>query len=402
MGGSVGGLTAALFLRDAGCDVQVYERSMTPLEDRGAGIVVHPASVRYLARNRPAEVDRVTAMAQWFRYLNRDGTTAHQEPCRYRFTSYYALHRALLMCFDPDRYHLGQEVTGFDQEEHEVTVRLASGSTERCDLLVCADGINSSARRILLPEVRPRYAGYIAWRGTVGEGELTPGTFATLHEAITYFVMPHSHILSYPIPSREGALDPGKRLTNWVWYHNVPEGRKLESLLTDRQGVTHEFALPPGSAQERYLEELREATMSDLPPPFAEMVNKTPTPFVQVIIDIEAPRMAFGRVCLMGDAAFALRPHIAAGTAKAAEDAWKLAEAVRTCGGDVIEALERWEPGQLALGRRAIARARQAGNRSQFDCTWRAGDPLPFGLYEVGDSSLPIGPGPILSTPTAA
>jgi class 3 adenylate cyclase len=45
--------------------------------------------------------------------------------------------------------------------------------TERCDVLVCADGINSAGRRLLLPEIRPRYAGYVAWRGRVAEHELS-------------------------------------------------------------------------------------------------------------------------------------------------------------------------------------------------------------------------------------
>src|ERR671933_827821 len=63
---------------------------------------------------------------------------------------------------------------------------------------------------------------------------------------------------------------------------------------------------------------------------------------------------SFRRVCLIGDAAFTLRPHAAAGTAKAAEDAWKLGGAVLKTGGDVAAALERWEPGQLKLGRRIL------------------------------------------------
>ena len=99
--------------------------------------------------------------------------------------------------------------------------------------------------------------------------------------------------------------------------------------------------------------------------------------------------MAFGCVCLSGDGAFALRPHAAAGTAKAAEDAWKLGEAVREASGDVTAALEAWEPGQLELGRRVLARTRDAGRRSQFEGGWQVGDPLPFGLYEVGDSAMP-------------
>jgi 2-polyprenyl-6-methoxyphenol hydroxylase-like FAD-dependent oxidoreductase len=64
-------------------------------------------------------------------------------------------------------------------------------------------------------------------------------------------------------------------------------------------------------------------------------VTATSEPFVQAVFDIEVPRMAFGRVCLLGDAAFALRPHIAAGTAKAAADGWALAQALDEARGDV-------------------------------------------------------------------
>ena len=105
-------------------------------------------------------------------------------------------------------------------------------------------------------------------------------------------------------------------------------------------------------------------------------------------MDCEAPRMAFGRLCLIGDAAFVARPHAAAGTAKAAEDGWQLARALRATGGRVAAALDRWEPGQLALGRSVLARTREAGRRVQVDNAWRIGDPLPFGLYTVGDSTM--------------
>jgi 2,6-dihydroxypyridine 3-monooxygenase len=140
--------------------------------------------------------------------------------------------------------------------------------------------------------------------------------------------------------------------------------------------------------QQRHIDRLREDAASVLPPPFAEMVLTTAEPYVQAIVDVEVPRMAFGRVALIGDVAFAARPHAAAGTAKAAEDAFRLGEAIKEANGDVVAALEQWEPGQLALGRRVLARTREAGRRSQFDGTWRVGDPLPFGLYEVGDSEM--------------
>ena len=117
-------------------------------------------------------------------------------------------------------------------------------------------------------------------------------------------------------------------------------------------------------------------------PPIAEVVRRSVEPFIQVIFDLEVPTMAFGRACLIGDAAFALRPHAAAGTAKAARDGWALAEMLDAAAGSVEEALERWEPGQLTLGRQVMLRAREIGNKSQFEGTWVPGDPgLAFGLY---------------------
>jgi 2,6-dihydroxypyridine 3-monooxygenase len=98
--------------------------------------------------------------------------------------------------------------------------------------------------------------------------------------------------------------------------------------------------------------------------------------------------MAFGRACLIGDAAFALRPHAAVGSAKAAEDGTRLAEAMAAADFDVAAALARWEPGALALGRGALERTREAGERAQHTNEWRVGEPLPWGLYEVGDSAL--------------
>jgi 2,6-dihydroxypyridine 3-monooxygenase len=96
--------------------------------------------------------------------------------------------------------------------------------------------------------------------------------------------------------------------------------------------------------------------------------------------------MAFGRVCLIGDAAFAVRPHAAAGTAKAAADGWALADALTAAGGDIPAALAQWERGQLALGQALLARCREIGDSSQVHGTFRPGDRrLIFGLYEPGN-----------------
>lgn len=386
MGGSLGGLTAALVLRDSGCEVDVYERSRAPLRDRGAGIVLHPATIRYLVDSGARACGEIGVAARVLRYLGPDGDVASEQPCRYRFTSYHALYEDLLTCMDEGRYHLAREVTGFDDGDDGVEVRLHDGARERVDLLVCADGMRSSARARLLPAVESSYAGYVGWRGALRESEMPAAAFDALDGAITYHVMRGSHLLTYPIPGLDGGA--GERMLNWLWYRNVAAGAPLEDLLIDRDGVRRSATVPPGHVHERHLASLCEDAAAQLPGPLAEVLAATASPFVQAVFDVEVPRMAFGRVCVIGDAAFALRPHVAAGTAKAAEDGWRLADAMTRCDHDVPAALRRWEPGQLALGRSALARTREAGERSQFRNTWQIGDALPFGLYRQGDSAL--------------
>ena len=228
VGGSLGGLTAALVLRDAGCDVEVYERSRHPLSGRGVGIVAHPATIRYSVERGGGDP---SSPVSFMRYLDRAGEIAHEEETRFRFTSYYSLYRDLLDLLGSERYHHGREMVGLSQDADAVTVELAGGEEARCDLLVCADGIQSTARRLLLPELERRYAGYVGWRGAVEEADLGANVRAALADALIYHVIPHSHILTYPIPSADESAEPGARTINWVWYRNVGAGAELDALM---------------------------------------------------------------------------------------------------------------------------------------------------------------------------
>jgi len=384
VGGSLGGLTAALVLRDAGCDVRVFERSSSALQARGAGIAALDATLRYLTASgaRPEDVCSSTA---WIRFLRADGSVQHQQRHRYLFSSWNTIYRSLLRLMDPERYALGHEVVAFDQPGERVTVTLADGSTATADLLVCADGVGSAARARLLPGVTPSYAGYVAWRGTVPERDLSQAAQPVFADAITYQVLTGSHILVYPIPGLDGSLARGDRLINFVWYVNVAEGPGLGQLMTGRDGIRRAVTLPPGAATNEAVDGMRQAAARLLAAPIAEVVTGVAEPFVQAIYDIEVPRMASGRVCLIGDAAFAVRPHAAAGTAKAAQDGWALAEELTAHDGNVPAALAAWEQRQLALGRSLLARTREIGDSSQFSGTFRPGDPrLIFGLHEPG------------------
>jgi 2,6-dihydroxypyridine 3-monooxygenase len=384
VGGSLGGLTAALVLRDAGCDVTVYERSSSALEARGAGIAVLEQTLRYPVERQGIPPQQISSSTGWIRFLEADGTVRHEQVHRYRFSAWNTVYRTLLGGLEPDRYLLGREMTSFTSDEGGVSVRFAGGSEVRADLLVCADGISSPSRRMLLPDVTPRYAGYVGWRGVVPERELTSGTYEVLHDALTYQLLPNSHILVYPIPGLDGAVEPGRRLMNMVWYRNVPE-KELPAFLTDRTGHQRTVSLPPGAARGDIVDEMRQNAARHLAPPLAEVVTSVDEPFVQAVLDIDVPRMIGGRACLIGDAAFAVRPHAAAGTAKAAEDGWVLAEELEKAGGEVPTALAAWERRQLALGSGLLARTREIGDSSQFTGGFRPGDArLIFGLYGPG------------------
>jgi 2,6-dihydroxypyridine 3-monooxygenase len=266
-----------------------------------------------------------------------------------------------------------------------VEVRFANGSGFEADLLVCADGVGSGARARLQPDAAAGYAGYVAWRGMVPERDLEPALTKRLCEAITYHVSANSHILVYPIPGLDGSVAPGERLINFVWYRNYLEGEDLDDLLVDRHGVRRDLCLPPGSVADHHRCEARAMAAARLPADIAQVVLSTADLFVQVVCDVEVERMAFDRVCLIGDAACVARPHAAAGTAKAAEDGWALAAALEDAE-TIGEALAAWEPGQLRLGRALVARARRIGARSQVDNAWRPGDPeLLFGLHAAGE-----------------
>ena len=384
-GGSIGGLTTGLVLRDLGCTVSIYERATTALEDRGAGIVVLPVTERYLdTRRRRAE--RVSIELTNWVYVDGDGEVISTDPGAYRFAAWSSLYRALLAEFGREHYHFDREVQGFEESSDGIFARFGEGRSVEGDLLVFADGFSSTGRAILLPDLSPEYAGYVAWRGTTEESALSGETQVLLRDAMVYQVLSSGHILVYAIPGPDGETSPPNRSINFVWYRNYPTGGPFEDLMRDRNGVLHSATMPPGSIRAAHLDEMRSAADRELAPPLLEVVESCSDPLIQAIFDVFSPRMAFGRTCLIGDAATTLRPHIAAGQAKACADAWSLRDALADARGHVPTALEGWEAKQVALARSAMDRTRAMGTASQFDRTMRPGDlDWKFGLWEPGN-----------------
>ena len=184
--------------------MDVYERASAPLEGRGAGIVLHRETLRWPTGPGGIPVERMSTPCRFLRFLARDGSVAYERPSDLRFTAWNTLYRALLADFGEERYHRGAAVEDVAGDG----VRLAGGEAVGADLVVGADGIDSTVRRRLLPEVSFRPAAYVGWRGVVGDDELPAENVAELGDGITYHAAPGTHIVVYPIRETRAARWP--------------------------------------------------------------------------------------------------------------------------------------------------------------------------------------------------
>lgn len=348
-GGSIGGLCAAVALRGIGCSVDVYERTPGPMSSRGAGIVVQPDLQNLL---RWASAPRLpTTACSARRYLQPVGTDSGDTPMPQLFTSWDAIYRTLRAAFPDEQYHSAAALSDFEQQDGRILACFDGHGSVEADLLVCADGWRSETRKRLLPGERPHYAGYVAWRGTLDEGDAPPGLAEYFDDRFTFCeARSGGHALCYLIPGVDAATEPGRRRLNWVWYMHTQDNIILDRLLTTRDGDRRDGSVPPGLVPDDRVSELHDAARRELHPRFEALVRATPQPFLQAILDQASPRMVFERVCLLGDAAFVVRPHTAAATAKAAADAASLASALHTPGQDVDVALTRWNGARVAAG----------------------------------------------------
>src|SRR5438132_13582447 len=178
VGGGIGGLTAALSLRQAGFEVDVYEQA-PQLTQIGGGINMAPNAARVLRRlGLAAGLDREgvrplsTHQRRW-----QDGRTLQRAPLNPRCEELYGaphltVHRADLLAiiasgFVAERVHLGHRLVGLDGKGDRFAASFENGERITVDILVGADGINSTVRAVLLGEEAPRFAGCVAYRGLV-------------------------------------------------------------------------------------------------------------------------------------------------------------------------------------------------------------------------------------------
>jgi 2-polyprenyl-6-methoxyphenol hydroxylase-like FAD-dependent oxidoreductase len=279
--------------------------------------------------------------------------------CPQTLTAWERLYRILRDAFPVAHYHRGIGLKSFEQTSRSVTAHFTDGRSMEADLLVGADGIRSTVRQQLLPDLSPLYAGYVAWRSLLPEQAIPPAIHRELFEHMTFCLPPGEQFLGYPVAGPDNDLRPGHRRYNVVWYRPAEESTELQRLLTDDSGVTHSLSIPPPLIRKEHIAKMRAAAERLVAPQFRAIARLMDEPVLQPIYDLETPRMAFGRVAIIGDAAFVARPHVGAGVSKACEDVSVLADAVASH--DVEPALMKFEAQRLPVGRRIIERARHLG-----------------------------------------
>jgi 2-polyprenyl-6-methoxyphenol hydroxylase-like FAD-dependent oxidoreductase len=364
VGGSMSGLFTAAFLRQIGWDVDVFERSPVELVGRGAGITTHPELLAALEQSG-AGTDDLGIEVQKRITIDRSGRIIGERPLRQILTSWDRLQRLLRATIDPAHYHLGHAFERVEQDERGVHVHFADGRIERGDLLVGGDGIRSGVRAQVAPDVRPIYAGYYIWRGAPNEADLSPQTLASIFPYFVFFLPERQQVIGYPIAGFNNDLRPGRRRYNFIWYR-VGDAQQLRAMCVDENGHQHDHSVPPPLIRRDLIAQMRADAEQIMPAAFVDCLRHIERPFFTPIYDFSAPRVVFGRIALVGDAASSSRPHMGFGVAKAGGDAHALARAL-DAHDDVDAALAAYDAERQPIGERIMLHGRKLGTHLGVD-----------------------------------
>ncbi|MBL8384646.1 MAG: FAD-dependent monooxygenase [Burkholderiales bacterium] len=381
VGGGIGGLAAALFLRQAGIEATVYEQAGS-LREVGAGLVVAPNMVRPLARlglaeRLPAFAVRLEAAWEFRRW--QDGRVLFVQPmgeaCAQRYGAHcYVAHRAdvlalLQQALPPRQLHLDRRLTAIAQDGREARLTFASadGSVHAVavDAVIGADGIHSAVRRLVAPTVEARFSGLCAYRCLV-PADAAPAM--ALRPVQTLWLGPHQHLVHYPIS--------GGRLVNLVAFAPARDWRD-ESWTAD--GAIADVLAEYAGWDERVRRLIGSATSTKR----WAMFDRDPL-----------ARWTDGRITLLGDAAHAMLPFFAQGAAQAVEDAVVLAACLAEASAQTLpaalaryEAIRRPRASEVQL----MSRGREIGNhlpdgaeQEARDAALAGGDPLAQSAWLYG------------------
>ncbi len=342
VGAGIGGLTAALALRQSGFDVHVYEQAHV-LREVGAGLALGANAVRVLHRLGLAEALRAVGVRSesWDFRDWQSGALLGRVPLADAGESrwgapFYNVHRAdlhdaLRAAVGDQHITLGSRCVSLEQHRSEVTLHFADGRHATGDVVIGADGIHSVVREYVAEAVQPTLWPQIAWRG------LAPGTVG--HE-VGLEMRQHVNLgrskmfVTYYVSSG--------RLVNWIGC--TPSDGWLEESWSARGD--REDAL---------------AVFDGWHPQVHALIAGTEAVFKWALFD-RPPLDTWtrGRVALLGDAAHPMLPFMGQGAAQSLEDAIVLARCLESDRDAPERALRAY-----ADRRRERAAALQAASRDQ-------------------------------------
>jgi salicylate hydroxylase len=347
IGGGIGGLTAALSLRQAGFEVDVYEQA-PELTQIGGGINMGPNAVRILCRlGLAAGLDR-EGVRPLFTHQRRwqDGCTLQRAPLNPLCEKLYGaphitIHRADLLAviasgFPAQHIHLGHRLIGLENKSNFVEAWFENGIRIETDILVGADGINSVVRAALFGEEAPVFAGCVAYRGLVPAERIAD---LGLEIGSQSWVGPGAHFVHYFV-SRGGLL-------NFVGWTEHDEWNRED--WTDRATVARALAAFEGWH-----------------PQVRRIISAADTCFIWALFDRDPlPHWSIGRATLLGDACHPMYPFMGQGAAQAIEDGAALAACLLATGkADPATVLRHYE--RMRLPRVTRLQDMSRANRTRF------------------------------------
>ena len=301
IGGGIAGLTTAIALQKIGINAHVYEAS-EQIRPVGAGLGIGPNALKaYKAIGLEDEVIQAGKAIPGFAILDEKGKTiTHSRFDDEAKPSNLAIHRAslhavLLSKLPPGNIHIGKKLKDLHQTSSEIHLTFEDGSVLETNYLIVADGIHSWARQKLLPNSKPRYAGYTCWRAVIDyQGAEIDGPTETWGKNGRFGIV--------PLPENKV-----------YWFACVNAGFSDDKFKN--------YGAPD------LLEQFR-----NYHSPIPEILRQTKSENLiqNDIIDIKPiDQYAFGRLVLIGDAAHATTPNMGQGACQAIEDAVTLGNCMR-------------------------------------------------------------------------
>jgi 2-polyprenyl-6-methoxyphenol hydroxylase-like FAD-dependent oxidoreductase len=295
VGAGVAGLALARRLAQHEIDVEVVER-MREWDSAGAGLYLPGNAVRALGELGigPALAARSTPIERQRLLDHRGRLLAEIDVGRFweGVGGCVAIHRAalheVLREATPEvPVRLGTSVTGLEVEDSP-RVAFSDGSSESYDLVVGADGVHSTTRRLALGGPPAGYVGQACWR----------------------FVA-------------DGFPD----LTDWTV--RLGRGRAFLTVALG-EGLVYCYADVNTNDRADVAGERWRELFADFADPVPRLLEHASEAYFAPIEEVVAPAWTAGRVVLIGDAAHASSPNMAQGAAMAAEDALVLADLLAT------------------------------------------------------------------------